>query len=51
MSAAIPGGHDAIAFAGVSKFYGEVLGVNKVDLEIQFGLPRSSVPTVRARRR
>ncbi|QQR74236.1 MAG: ABC transporter ATP-binding protein [Holophagales bacterium] len=38
MSAAIPGGHDAIAFAGVSKFYGEVLGVNKVDLEIQSGI-------------
>src|SRR5262249_55537767 len=29
---------DLISFAGVSKFYGEVLGVNKVDLEIAPGI-------------
>ena len=38
MSAAAVEGRDAIVFAGVSKFYGEVLGVNKVDLEIRPGI-------------
>ena len=30
--------HDLILFDGVSKFYGEVLGVNKVDLQIPPGI-------------
>ena len=38
MSAANATGNDAIVFSGVSKFYGEVLGVNKVDLEIRPGI-------------
>ena len=29
---------ERIVFRGVSKFYGEVLGVNRVDLELRPGL-------------
>ena len=37
------GGGAVIVFDNVSKFYGEVLGVNKVDLHIPPGIDRKSV--------
>jgi ABC-2 type transport system ATP-binding protein len=36
--AAAPGAAGEIVFAGVSKFYGEVLGVNRIDLAIPAGI-------------
>lgn len=36
--ASAPGAADTIVFEGVSKFYGEVLGVNRVDLVIEPGI-------------
>ena len=44
--------HDQlIVFEDVSKFYGEVLGVNRVNLTIAPGSPALSDRTARARRR
>ena len=42
---------DRIIFDNVSKFYGEVLGVNRITLNIPPGSPRLWAPTVPARRR
>jgi ABC-2 type transport system ATP-binding protein len=40
-----------IVFEDVSKFYGEILGVNRVNLCITPGIRVWSAPMVRARRR
>ena len=42
---------DRIVLEDVSKFYGEILGVNRVNLSIPPGSPASSDPTAPAKRR
>ena len=43
--------NDRIVFENVSKFYGEVLGVNRVSLNLRRASPHWSAPTAPAKPR